>query len=344
MLGFHDAPPTDGPCQPGETQCADPETIWVCTDELEWIPLACTVGTTCKSGVCSMCDPGEVKCLSTATYMTCADDGRAWSNYVPCEADHVCVGGACEDCQLVSACDSITSHQTRCIDDVGTVIWSESVSCQDDQVCKNATCIYAGCLPSVILVVDRSSSMEFHWPDVRDSVAQLVSDNPKVRFGLYAFPSDMNCEVPTELDLPFSQDEPETFSNWFDMVGTSYSTPLLPAMREIADLAPEALGKPGGAVVVVADGEDTCAYEPDLSAQLAEIATNLRQSHAIHTYVIGYAFGSPLTPFDGETQLDAMAKAGGTSYDTYIPAGNEEELTKAFGDIVVDWKLCLGEN
>ena len=44
----------------------------------------------------------------------------------------------------------------------------------------------------------------------------------------------------------------------------------------------------------------------------------------------------------GSTQLDVIAKAGGTSFDTYLEAANASELNDAFVDVITDWKLCLG--
>jgi hypothetical protein len=340
---YPDGAPTFGDCEPGDVVCKDLSAAWVCTEHKTWVSFPCIEGATCQGGVCRMCAPDELQCLSFSTYKSCASDGRSWGGYETCDEGLSCVGGACRDCKMIQACDSLSSLETACIDDEGQKIYSESLDCQDDQICKNATCIYSGCVPSALLVIDRSSSMEYHWDTVRDSVAQWVEANPGVRFGLYTFPGEMSCTVPDDVVVPFTQGDAGPFNDFFNQWGILSTTPLLDAMEKLETLAPATFGPAGGVMVLLADGEDTCFYDFGLPSLLAQTTEKLYKDHAIQTYVIGYDFGSPLTPLDGQLQLNAVAGFGGTNYQTYIPAGNAQELNEAFGTITVDWKLCLGE-
>jgi hypothetical protein len=204
--------------------CKDLSAAWVCTEHKTWVSFPCIEGATCQGGVCRMCAPDELQCLSFSTYKSCASDGRSWGGYETCDEGLSCVGGACRDCKMIQACDSLSSLETACIDDEGQKIYSESLDCQDDQICKNATCIYSGCVPSALLVIDRSSSMEYHWDTVRDSVAQWVEANPGVRFGLYTFPGEMSCTVPDDVVVPFTQGDAGPFNDFFNQWGILSST------------------------------------------------------------------------------------------------------------------------
>jgi len=329
-------------CEPGASQCVNTMTAQICTEEGQWEYVPCGEGESCEDGECVACTPGISTCVGVASYILCEDDGN-WGPYQGCPDGEVCVGGNCENCTLKQECLTATSYNNMCMKDEW-LVWSEEVHCQEDQICSQGVCIYEGCLPTVLLVIDRSSSMEFHWPSVRNSVTQLITDNPNIRFGLYGFPSDLQCGVPDGLGVPLTKGNPDVFTQWFDVMGISLSTPLYSAMAQVSTLAPELLGPPGGAIVLVADGEDTCSYDVvDLSGQLTQFTTTLHTAHSIQTYVIGYSFGSPIAPGEvGSTQLDVIAKAGGTSFDTYLEAANASELNDAFVDVITDWKLCLG--
>ena len=121
-----------------------------------------------------------------------------------------------------------------------------------------------------MFLVDRSSSMNKSWTNVRNSIDSVIESNPSVRFGLTVFPSDADpadgffgslSGCVTGYDWPNSRCKPRQPSSpiFFDQNGVKGATPLVSAMEHVAvnatDFWPEGQG---GYLVVLSDGADTC--------------------------------------------------------------------------------------
>jgi hypothetical protein len=200
------------------------------------------------------------------------------------------------------------------------------------------------CLGEVMFLVDVSGSMSFHWESVGNSIAAMTGMSPMASFGLATFPDpDSVCGLPDELELGLAADQAPNIATWFEKHVPFGQTPLLEAMIWMNSLLPGLFTTESGALVVLSDGADTCAY-PDLTVEerealivqeLGQWTQTLDQDHGIKTYVIGYQF-------QGNTgQLVAIAENGGTGKNTFTEAGNEEELTGVLISIAEDLKLCF---
>ena len=210
------------------------------------------------------------------------------------------------------------------------------MACTSGEICFEGQCRWEGCAPIVIFLIDRSGSMSGDWQDVATSMLGVVAAHPQLRFGLMAFPIDDDCDVSSSLQVPLTMGDLEPFVSWFGSHDGDGSTPLLGAMDAVLAGAPSIFGSIGGTLVVVSDGEDTCADESDeeIVPLLGGDAGLLQTEHDVHTYVIGYSYSGDAAP------LDIMASYGGTDYKEFIPAGSESELTQALSEIVTDIKLC----
>jgi hypothetical protein len=320
-------------CVPGEFECVDDLTERQCGDDgLTWLdPVPCPTEQSCIDGRCYTCSPGKAECLDDHNLRVCNDSGVGWSEYTVCTDDELCIDGACAPCKPKSTCVTPNSYIRECTDE--SVSWSETVVCENQYFCVGGKCLYEGCFSDVLLLVDRSGSMSGSWKTVQNSVTSLISGTDFARFGLMAFPSNGSCNVAETLDVPWTLGDSDPFNQWFQDHNATGSTPLVDAVGNVLTYAPLLFGEKGGVLVVLSDGGDTCFNEDKIYA-LTNYAAALFVNFNVVSYVIGYNFA-------GNTdQLNAIAANGGSEFKTYFPAGNEEELSKAFDSIVGDLKLC----
>ena len=175
--------------------------------------------------------------------------------------------------------------------------------------------------------------MSGDWGKVKDSVTSLIDTSDFSRFALLSFPGDGSCGISEMLDVDWTLGDSTPFDIWFDDFGPSGSTPLVGALEQVYTYAPLFFTEKGGTLVVLSDGQDTCA-DGDEELELMNFAGALFVNYKVTSYVIGYNFGG------SAGQLNAIAANGGAAVKQYIPAGNEEELTEALNSIITDIKLC----
>ena len=232
--------------------------------------------------------------------------------------------------------------------------WNES-ACGGATYCDEGLCRDQACVANVMFLIDGSSSMGSEFPNVRRSVASVISANPEVAFGLSMFPVGLGCSIgdgtpglfqpPVNWPhVPVTLNASSPIDSWFasnDAAGGA--TPLISAMEWFADNAPAVWGAADGVayLVVMTEGADTCRcdqQDPDRSACLVDglsAATRALAAAGVKTYVIGYQYG------EEPEALNAIAQNGGTTFTEFVYAGNESSLTSAFESIVADAKLCF---
>ena len=232
--------------------------------------------------------------------------------------------------------------------------WNES-ACGGATYCDQGLCRDQACVANVMFLIDGSSSMGSEFPNVRRSVANVISANPEVAFGLSMFPVGLGCSIGDGTPglfqpavnwphVPVTLNASSPIDSWFasnDAAGGA--TPLISAMEWFAENAPAVWGDAlGGAyLVVMTEGADTCRcdqQDPDRSGCLVDglsSATRALAAAGVKTYVIGYQYG------EEPEALNAIAQNGGTTFTEFVYAGNEASLTSAFESIVADAKLCF---
>ncbi len=336
--------------------------------------LECPTDTVCIDGECAGCPVGAVECLSSLTYRECGADG-VWAEELACGEDKGCASdeccnftGACNgDGEAVALCitddgtvlqDETTpcAQGTQCYN--GTCVscipgttqcsgdayqeclpsgleFGPTTACPTGEVCVGGACTVDGCLPRVLLVVDRSGSMSSDWSDVIASVDALSQNNPGY-YGLIAFPGTLDsCAAPDELDVPMALNNSFALNLWMSNANVTGATPLLEVMDKLVWLAPTALGGKPGTVVVLSDGDDSCA-SGNITGQLGDIAATLNNQYAIVTYAIGYGYDQA----GDSAELNALISKGGSGQAQHIVAGSEAELTDVFQGIIDDIKYC----
>ena len=196
----------------------------------------------------------------------------------------------------------------------------------------------------VMLLEDISSSMSENnkWELAKSAINQMVTAyDSDIEFGLDLFPVNGNCQVGTSVVHDVAFNNAGTINGTLQGTALSQSTPLLLAMENFTQpgYAPTFLDGTGGSyLVIVSDGADSCGADGQFQGggggggsatpeQLGALTTNLRNLFGIRTIVIGFGEGAE------PSQLNAIAQAGGTSFNTYLEAGNGDELTSALNDI-----------
>jgi hypothetical protein len=329
-------------CEPGELDCAGSHSVKTCIDSgTGWSSdaTACENGHVCWQGVCQYCIPQSAFCLDVTTPAQCSADGAGYVSTTTCPSGKFChePTGTCRppECEPFTTTCADAFHVATCLPS-GTGLSDETTSCMSQHLCYAGQCIYAPCIPSVMVLVDGSSSMAEKWEDVQQSVFALADANPEVLFGLNFFPSNAGCGVTGAPQVPVNSHEADELAAVFDDWEPVGSTPLAAAMVALLEAAPQVFGDYGGSLVVLSDGEDSCGTEiggPTL--EVLDAATRaLFEDHEVKTYVIGYNYKGD------SAALDIIADAGGTGLDSHVMAGNEEELEHAFDAVLNDVKIC----
>jgi hypothetical protein len=202
---------------------------------------------------------------------------------------------------------------------------------------RDASLVSGGCAPRILVVFDRSLSMQTSWngSGPRWQVAQqslasaLTPHEAQLTVGAILFPSsdltapgDRCAAVdPIDRQIPF-----EACPTFLVAWSTTWSTPRLLGSTPIDtafDAADAALTGAGAetAVVLLTDGEPTCTGSVDASRRAATWHTR-----GISTWVVGLP-GSEA----GTTYLDAIARAGGTTAP--LSVDDPSALSTALGNI-----------
>jgi len=341
-------------CVENEIECLSDTTYRRCAEDASaWSgELLCQNDYRCDTS------GGVTGCKRCGLEKTCVNDGKArasctsgeivWQEDTTCKSTEHCVAGDCIACEAnVSECLSETTYRT-CQNDGKA--WSAGLTCAEGEAClldeaqpegetRRGSCLPYACSPRVLLLVDYSGSMGPHWASVQASVARLVAENPDLRFGLKAFPdvTDGSCNVSKELEIPFGEDNADTFDDWFVAHPPIGATPLAEGIDAMRLNAAEIFGNLGGSLIVLTDGEDSCYYNQGLAIQtfLALATSGLYIDSRVTTYSIGYSYGG-----SSPAELDTIAINGGSGLRQHIPAGSEEELNDALNGVIDKVKFC----
>jgi Mg-chelatase subunit ChlD len=211
-----------------------------------------------------------------------------------------------------------------------------------DNSCESKTISARANPPDILIVMDRSLSMELggRWQPSSTAVKQLTSEfEDNVQFGLMTFPANgLGACDPGKLDVPVEAKNAQAVNGFLDMTAPGGFTPTADTLKAALDALgdrtppPDSDAKPAY-VLLVTDGEPDCASPmyPDSEQGSIDAVTALAMAK-IKTYVIGYNLAG------GADLMNRMAEAGGT--DKYFEVENQQDITDAFHTIAADIVKC----
>ena len=213
-------------------------------------------------------------------------------------------------------------------------------------------------LPDMMIVLDRSSSMEQggRWrPSVSAVRGLTLKLESSVRFGLTVFPgtaglfaSSRLC-TPGDIAVPIATRNAAAIARALNGTRPSGGTPTAQTLRKLLDSyapADAALDAEAHAkyVLLVTDGAPTCPDGKGTETTPSDIeATHtaidaLRDQH-VRTYVIGYDTTGPGNEML-ESVLDGFATRGGTGDHKHRPVEDEASLLNEFQKIASAITSC----
>lgn len=193
--------------------------------------------------------------------------------------------------------------------------------------------------PNVVLVLDRSGSMETKlggkrmWDIARASIYQILKTYAyRIRFGMMVFPgTDQHCKQGKNCGpsyFPFGVSDGNASKIKSFLVGAketcSLGTPTGEALGQLTRYNGIRDSDRDNFILLVTDGKATCRNPVPFVRQLRA------QTPSVRTFVVG--FGANVDA----SELEAMAKAGGTprpGAKSYYQANDAKQMQSAFAAI-----------
>ncbi|MCP4678258.1 MAG: VWA domain-containing protein [Deltaproteobacteria bacterium] len=210
---------------------------------------------------------------------------------------------------------------------------------------------------NVMLLVDHSGSMldDNKWAAARGAIKKLVEDPAHVDtwFGLHPFPGPLFsadppfigiCEPYKNPQVALGPDQGSKILGWLGNIANNpilggLATPMLKSIQYYlgAFTTPLHDAETSNYLVLLSDGADTCSWAWDDWGNpniLAGMTDDLKDVSGIKTIAVG--LGSDVS----ESELDAVAKNGGSTFETHIAAADATELESAFNEIAQSIRPC----
>lgn len=280
----------------------------------------------------------------TETDTPTTEGANECSTHADCGAEQYCRDGQCAPNEPGGLCDI----DLNCVDgevcDIGECIPGGPGA--SDMACGGEVYEATAIAPNVLIVLDRSGSMEDElgkqgskWEIAQEALGTVVTTHDgNVRFGLALYPGlDPDCDkgMGCAPGAIFVDVGPATGKSIIEVLSDAKTCDLgTPTAEELEVLQDypglEALDRPNF-VLLVTDGQSTCADPVEMVAALRA------QVPPIDTFVVG--FGGDVDP----DELNHMAEAGGTALmgdPKYYQADDAQALVDAFDEIAGSVLSC----
>jgi hypothetical protein len=253
-----------------------------------------------------------------------------------------------------------------------TVPVTPGVGPNGDGVCEIVQLVTNPQVPDMMIVLDRSGSMEEggRWDPSVSAVRKITTDlQARIRFGLALFPESEDFTwmssgtnggitvsfgggsgcAPGKVVVPIAPMNAGPIGTQLDMTqpngGTPTSETLMKLVADYADMEPAPDMQPHPKfVLLVTDGAPTCpngrgedTNQADIDASYAAI--DALTERGVKTFVIGYDTATPGNEMLAQV-LDGFAQRGGTGDQMHRPVEDEASLTAALESITATISSC----
>jgi Mg-chelatase subunit ChlD len=251
---------------------------------------------------------------------------------------------------------------------------SAPVQAAPGNVCEVVQLVANTLVPDMMIVLDRSGSMEDgkRWAPSVSAVRKITTDlQSRIRFGLALFPEDGMASfmtgnsngsfgfsisttksvcTPGKIVVPIADMNAGPIGMQLDMTRPGGGTPTSETLMNLIagyaaeDTGPDVQQHPKY-VLLVTDGAPTCptgggsepANQADIDA--TNKAVEALTAHKVKTYVIGYDTATPGNEMLAQV-LDGLAQRGGTGDQKHRPVEDEASLTAALDSITATIATC----
>jgi hypothetical protein len=253
----------------------------------------------------------------------------------------------------------------------GTTTTLPRVGTDDSNVCETVQLVADPQVPDMMIVLDRSGSMEEggRWTPSVSAVRKITNDlQARIRFGLALFPKDEDFNfmtsstnggfsisiggascTPGDIVVPIAEMNAGPIGMQLDMARPNGGTPTAETLMKLVDdyaaTEPSPDSKPHPKyVLLVTDGAPTCPNgggsepnQPDIDSSNAAI--DALTELGVKTFVIGYDTATPGNEMLAQV-LDGFAQRGGTGDQQHRPVEDEASLSAALDQITATISSC----
>lgn len=274
------------------------------------------------------------------------DAGEECSSHADCGQAQICQNNVCVPNDASGPCEiDLNCIEGEFCDAGGCAPEGESTG--DEMGCGGELYQATSVPPNVLIVLDRSGSMDAHldgdqgskWEVAQEAIGQVVTQyGPQVQFGLSLYPGlDPACDVgsgcaPGDVFVDVGTGTAAEIIDVLALVDTcSLGTPTAEALEGLQDYPGLEDPLRPNFILLVTDGQSTCDSPVPVVAALRE------ESPEIRTFVVGFGDGAD------PDELNDMAEAGGTALmgdPKYYQADDAQALVDAFGEIAGSVLSC----
>lgn len=263
-----------------------------------------------------------------------------------CDPGHICQAGACVANLPGGPCDD----DSNCVDNEacisGECVPDDGSDTADDMGCGGEAYQATAIMPNVLIVLDRSGSMDAEidnqgtkWEIARSAIYQVLADyGDQVWFGLMAYPgTDQKCDDgmscgPGAVFVDVGAGTTTAITNFLDDADTcGFGTPTAETLEILMDYPGLEDHERPNFILLITDGQSSCDDPVPMVQDL------YGKSPEIKTFVVGFGDGVEAD------ELNDMAEAGGTALEgdtMYYQADNAQALVDAFGEIAGSVLSC----
>lgn len=184
--------------------------------------------------------------------------------------------------------------------------------------------------PNVMLVVDRSGSMEEHWGNLLHLTPYIEAMGDLTRTGLAYFPDDGYCGVEDSIEIPIAEGTAGDIMQSINSNHPAGGTPLSQVLDHLREHGRLQDPYRDNVLILVGDGQPTC--DGDIASAIDAAAEWAGLEVSVKMHFIGFDAGAANDTFSD------MAAAAGEGF--HYEADNITDLLDRLGRVAASLDAC----